>query len=346
MRITIPVALVLSLLTAREAGAQSADAQTLATAQALYDGASKAMDAKDYKSACPSLEEVVRLVPDGFGAKVTLAECYEASGRLASAWTMYTLVDNLATKPNQLHHRSTAHRKAEALKPRLSRLTITVTASTRALSGLEIKRDEVSVGAAQWGVPLPVDKGKHVIVATAKGKQRLEKAVEIDEDGVERSLEISDLADLPIVAAAPIAAAPPPPSPRPEDPKAIARRREVQRTLAFVSGGLGIAALGVGAGFGIQAIVKKNQSNSPADGWPYCHDGDYCQFHSYDPERAGPGQLRQEGLTAAARSTALFVAGGVLLGAGVTLFFTAPRAPTGDVKIAASPRGVEIVGAW
>lgn len=44
---------------------------------------------------------MTRLVPEGLGAKLTLAECYESQGKLASAWTQYTVVESMAARTGQ-----------------------------------------------------------------------------------------------------------------------------------------------------------------------------------------------------------------------------------------------------
>jgi hypothetical protein len=146
----------------------------------LWDQALEAMDKQDYASACPKLEEVARLGPEGLDAKLKLAECYEGSGRLASAWTMYALVEPLAEKANQSDRQKAAHDRAEALKPRLATLTIIVPATVRARPGLEIRCDDRVVEPAQWGVPLPVDRGRHVIVATATVRGEQPEVIEAD----------------------------------------------------------------------------------------------------------------------------------------------------------------------
>src|SRR5262245_58809354 len=74
------------------AAAQQVSPQQRAAAQALFQAARASMDKKDYVTACPKLEEVTRILPDGVGGQFTLAQCYEESGRLASAWRAY-LVD-------------------------------------------------------------------------------------------------------------------------------------------------------------------------------------------------------------------------------------------------------------
>ena len=132
------------------AQAQTVDPQTALAAQALYEQATAEMDAKSYPSACRKLEEVTRLVPEGLGAKLTLGECYEALGKLASAWSQYTFVEAMAPKVGQAERAQRAAERAAALKPRLATMTIDVPGEARAITGLVITRDGVSVGEGQW----------------------------------------------------------------------------------------------------------------------------------------------------------------------------------------------------
>src|SRR5262245_12663625 len=80
---------------------QEEDPQKTLAAQALFTQAAAEMDAKQYESACRKLEEVTRLLPSALGAKLTLAECYEARGKLASAWSQYALVEAMAAKAGE-----------------------------------------------------------------------------------------------------------------------------------------------------------------------------------------------------------------------------------------------------
>lgn len=296
------------------ASAQTADLEKAKTAQALYDQAVTAMGKKDFDSACPKLEEVVRLEPAGIGAKLTLAECYEGMGRLASAWTTWGLAEAAAAQANQGERQKKAHDRAEALKPRLAQLTVTVPDAVRSLKDLSIQRDGVPVGPAQWGVPLPADKGEHTLVATADGKERWQKVITMA-DGAATTVEIGPLAD---------AAAKPPP----KTPDKAPSRAQLYAGIGV--GVAGLAALGVGAAFGAVAIGRKNDSA------PHCPVGNQCDDVGF--------QLRTEGRTDGDVSTALIIAGGVLVAGGVTLVLTAPRAPKVEVSIA--PRGAVIRGAF
>jgi hypothetical protein len=179
---------------ARAAAAQPHDMAKAATAQALYDQAVAALDKKDFAGACPKLEEVVRLEPAGIGAKITLAECYEGAGKLASAAATYELAEAASVEAGQAERKKKAHDRAAALRPRLAHLTLTVPQEISALPGLVIRRDGIRVGAGQWGVALPADQGEHRVAVTATGKEPWEQAVVVA-DGTEVTVSVGSLAD-------------------------------------------------------------------------------------------------------------------------------------------------------
>jgi hypothetical protein len=336
-----------------QARAQSADLQRTAAAQVLYDEGVKAMDAKDYATACPKLEEVVTLVPEGVGAKVSLAQCYEGAGRLASAWTAYIVAEAAAAREGQEARRKLASHRAAALRPKLATITVVVPDSVRSLAGLAIERDGIPVGQAQWGAAIPVDRGAHTVVVTAPSRPRLEKRVAIDADGAVVSVDIAEIIEQAAAEkrspAKPHAAGKVSPKPRQTSAKAETREPErlaptppptpatfwgPQRIAGVAAGGVGLAAIGVGSYFGVRAIQKKNESN---DG--HCRAGDFC-----DPIGI---ELRKDGLTAGTASTALFIAGGVTLAGGVVLFATAPRNPERKaLHVAAVPGGLVLDGRW
>jgi tetratricopeptide (TPR) repeat protein len=137
-------------------------------AQALFDSADELMKRKDYAAACPKLEEVTRLIPDGLGAKLTLAECYEGAGKLASAWSTYSQVESLAARQNQPDRQTLARDRAAQLKPKLAKLVINVPAAVSALPGLAI-----NATASQSGLRNSASSRRrrhHTIEASATGK--------------------------------------------------------------------------------------------------------------------------------------------------------------------------------
>lgn len=298
-----------------------------AAAQALYTEATGAMDRGDYAAACPKLEEVVRLAPEGIGAKLTLASCYEQAGRLATAWSMFTLAEAAAKLAGQDERRKKASARAQALLPKLSRLTIQVSDAARSLPGLQIQRDGVLIDAEQWGSAAPVDKGEHLIQASAPGKQRWGVQVHVESDGTASVVAIPLLPDEPPQKATMTRPPTVPKEPSRTPPKEPSR--PWRKTAGFVVGAAGLASVGIGAFFGGRAIQKKNESDAS-----HCLPGNLCDAEGV--------LLRDEGLTAATASTALFVAGGILVAGGAILVFTAPSVANGSVTVSLSPRSVEL----
>jgi hypothetical protein len=95
-------------------------------------------------------------------------------------------------------------------------------------------------------------------------------------------------------------------------------RLGTQRAVALVAAGSGIAGLAVGGVFGL--LARSDWSNSQRD----CASATNCPHH---------GQAVTEhdaAVTAGTVSTIAFVASGALIAGAAVLFFTAPRAQTGD----------------
>ncbi|WP_437475993.1 hypothetical protein WME75_25355 [Sorangium sp. So ce1014] len=337
-RALAPAALAAVLMVAGPARAQEADRQTAVAAQALYDQATAEMDAGELASACGKLEEVTRLVPDGLGAKMTLAQCYEAWGKLASAWAEFSRVEDLAAKAGQTERSTRAGEKVAELRPRLATLTIDVPEEVRGYPGLAITRDGVPLGQAQWGASVPVDTGEHEIAVTAPGRKPWREAAVVRADGESVSVAIPALGrDEPAALpegprAAPEAPAPPrrPPGARDVPPA----RGRAQRLAGLAVGGAGAVGIGVGAIFGLRALVKLGESN--ADG--HCHDGNVCDEVGYGP--------REQAVRAGNVSTVLFIAGGAALVGGVALFLTAPDSAGPRANIGLGPRGITLEGGF
>ena len=182
------------------------DPERTAAAQALFDRAVALMEQGSFEQACSKLAEVVRLEPRGVGAQLKLAECHEGAGRLASAWTLYVVVESEAARRGQKHRSDWAKQRAAALKPRLSTLTIRVPQTLRGLSGLQIVRDHISVGAAQFGVPVPVDGGSHEVVVTAPGKKQWRTTLTVKTEADAQVVEVPTLANEETAKTAPLRA--------------------------------------------------------------------------------------------------------------------------------------------
>jgi hypothetical protein len=280
----------------------------------------------------------VRLAPQGVGGRLTLAECYEGAGKLASAWTQYTLAQAAAARQKQTAREKKAAQRASALRPKLAELTVTVPEAVRATEGLLVERDGVAIGAAQWDTAIPVDKGAHEVVATAPGKQRWAKTADVAADGEKATVTLEPLIDEPKPEASAEAPPAPPPTPPPKaEPPPRSEGLGTQRIAAVVAGGVGVVAIGVGAFFGIRAMSKQSESEET-----------HCRVEPSTTCDAEGLAIRDDGRTAGTISTVFFVVGAVGAGAGVTLWLTAPKdgQPGTRTALRATPGGLVLAGSY
>lgn len=290
-----------------------------AAAQALFYEARNLMKDGKFALACPKLEESLRL-DYGIGTEFNLADCNEKQGKIATAWSGFLSVAAASKTQNQPQREKVARERAKALEPRLPKLAIEVVGT--ATPGLEVKRDGVVIGSASWGSPVPVDPGSHRITASAPGRQSWEGAVSASEGKLSR-ITVPPLAgavnDQTGVAAAPVPVTNEP-QPRREPaqdqpqatafPEPIVERGSTQRTIGWVVAGAGLAGLGVGAGFGLDSLQKRNRAND------HCN-GDLCD--------ATGVSLRDKAMTSGNVATIVGIAGGAVVLGGLVLVLTAPR---------------------
>jgi hypothetical protein len=297
------IAFASAALFAQDAHAQDRDP---AAAEALFAQARELMNAQRFAEACPKLAESERLDP-GVGTEFHLAVCYEHEGKIASAWAAFRQVASVATASGQQERATAASRRAALLEPRLPRLQIMVPDASRA-SGFEITRDGIGVGAAQWGVALPIDPGAHQVEVTAPGRRAAVATVRVDE-GATTVFEVPVLQPV-ALAAAPVTPAPmsnPAPAPRTEPLSPAATQPSAHDSSSGPGAlviGLGIAGiLGVGAGavLGVLAMSKNKESK------------DHCETDtSCDPKGVA---LRDDAFTLSDGSTVGFIVGGAALAA-------------------------------
>ncbi len=309
---TVGIAFVTAL--ASLATSPLAHADDSAAAQSLFDQAKKEMAAKDYASACPKLEESLRL-QEGIGTLLNLASCYEHAGKLASAWSKYLEVATRARAAGQAARARIGKERADALAPKLSNLVVDVPGATHP-DGLEVRRDGTVVGPAEWGVAIPADAGTHTIEASAPGHKPWSQTVVVADGATTAHVSVGDLAPLPVshVEATPVASAPEP-SPAPPPPDVASEPEHSTKTLkiaAVVAGGLGVVGVGLGTAFGIISLGDHN------DAAKVCPPPGPCMT-------ADQADLWRKAHDAGNVSTIAFIAGGVGLAAGSVMWVVATR---------------------
>lgn len=299
VRGVMALALTLPTLPARAAGPDEA------AAEALFRSGKQLMNERKYPEGCPKLAESFRL-DAATGTQLALALCYEQWGKLASAWSTYTNAADRSKQEGRADRERAARQRAAAIEPKLSKLTINVDPAAAALAGLSVARNGASVGAASFGVPLPVDPEEVTIEASAPDRKPWSTKVLVGPNADQKSVTVPPLEE---AKAGPAALAPAPaPGPAEAEARPAARSKlSPLRLGAYAAGGAGVIALGVGGFFGLRAISKNSESEDEG-----C-EGDRCAT------QAGK-KLRDDAVSAGNVATVATVAGGVLVAAGVTLF--------------------------
>ena len=229
-------------------------------AESLFQEGKRLMSDGKYVEACPKLAESNRLDP-GAGALTALALCHKAEGKWASSWSEFKDVVSLARRDGRKDREQVALASIAELEPKLSRLTIEVDATTLAPQE-EIVLDDVPFARAAYGQSLPADPGAHRVTARAPGRKPWETTTTLAEKKDQKPIvivvKVPALEDAP-VEAAPVVQAPPPAT---MDMSSPARDRSQNRKIiSYAVGGAGVAAIAVGAVFGIRALSKKSDSD-------------------------------------------------------------------------------------
>ncbi len=294
LQIALGSLVLVSCLVAPPLRAEEVDAGNRAAAQALFDEAVRLRDSGNVAQACPKFAESVRLDP-GPGTRFNLADCYERMGRLASAWTHFLEVQAEVERAGQNDRASAVRERVKRLEPRLSRMVIK---PQEPVDGLAIERDGVAVGRAQWSTAVPVDAGVHRIQATAPGFHPWSSEQRVQGEGQLVEVVIPTLTEAPELR-----------QPQPGNGDG-ASSSSPQAPIGWAIGALGVVGIGVGTGFGVAALSKKSDFDAE------CPDPMNCT--------AAGLALRDEGQQAGTISTVGFIAGGVLVAAGLVVVLTAP----------------------
>ncbi|WP_437585719.1 hypothetical protein [Sorangium sp. So ce1000] len=297
-----------------------------AAAVALFDEGRALMAAGKHAEACPKFAESHAIDP-GIGTLFNLSDCYERTGKIATAWIGFRDVAAASLSAGQMERERVARARAAALEPRLSRLQIVVPPEA-AIAGLGLTRDGVAVGRALWGTAVPLDPGEHRIAAAAPGHEPWEVKVTIDKPGVvsvtvpalERATEPGSASG----GASVTAVAPPKVRPLPSGPRSE-QGGSVRKPLGIVGVGLGVVGLGVGTALGFTAKSTFDEAT----------EGGHCDEAGRCVDQTGL-DLRDDAVAKGNIGTVVFIAGAALAVGGAVLWITAPSAPDAG---AASARG-------
>lgn len=278
---------------AAPAFAQSRDA---ATAEALFRQGRRAMEAKDYNEACPRFSESQKLDPAA-GTLMNLATCEEKLGKLASAWQHWKeAIDALPPKDDRIGF---ARSRVEELEKKLPRLQVKLSSGRD--KGAKVFRDEIEIGPAGEGVPLPVDPGPHAITVRMPGHFAKTVTVTV-EVGEQSQVDVHPGALAPVAAAG-------------------AGAKSQPATLGWVLGGVGIAGVATAVVSGLLILNAKKTIDAN------CGPDKACNQKGLDAVSSGKTLL--------VVNTGGWIVGGLGFGLGAYFVLSTPKAQT---TMALAPR--------
>jgi serine/threonine-protein kinase len=281
-------------------------------AEALFDTAMQLQSGKQFADACELFAQSKQLAP-GVGVSLHLADCYERMGRTASAWQEFDAAEKFAHARGDDKRADVAHGRAQALVPKLERLTL---AASPAVSheGWQVTLDGVPLAPDRWNAAMAIDPGDHTAIVKVPGQPERTFRTHLDGGTNAVTLQLDDAA--PLSPASNRAAAPSVQTdtqsawPVHSADPAASSSGDGWRPWAEV-GLVAVAAAGVG--FGSFFMIRRGhfiQEGPPAD-----------------------PVLTNQATTAA---TISFVTSGVALTSAFVLFFTTP-APKGQVGLVVAP---------
>ena len=327
---------VAALLVASEARGEPG-ATEKATAEALFQQGTDLMNEKQYAAACEKFAGSQQLDP-ALGTQLRWADCLDRVGKSASAWATFKEASSMARSRNEPDRQRIADERAADLEKRLSKLEIKLESKNTPV-GFELKLNGVSIPRATWDAAIPVDPGRQKLEASAPGRITWTGSVEVPDGPAMRSIEVPALAIKtdPSPGSSSLSTSAGTSSGR----DAVSSPGSTQRTIGFVTTGLGVVGLGVGAFFGYQAYSQNQDS--------------LAQCRADDPNActADGKALRDDARGTATVSTIALAAGGALTIGGLVLVLTArsePRHARRDLRVTTGlvgrGPGIQLEGTW
>lgn len=305
-----------------------------AAAEALFNEGQKLFNDGAINAACEKLQESYNLDP-AMGALLVLAACHEKQGKTASAWSEFKTLESQAQRAGRKDREEFAHEAVGRLEPKLRKLAVRVKIP---VDGLEVKRNGVPVGKAQWGLPIPVDPGSIKIEAAAPGKKAFAGNIDVQPGPGLTEFEVPALADAPVDKPGPGPG--PDPGPSGEGKGGFGAGRIAGLAMA----GVGLVGAGVGVGFHVAALKADSRQK---DDFATAERNKESLTCDTSPANTTPFRCAadSEGKAKRTNQTTAFVlygVGGALLIGGVVMFLVLPSG--GEKKADARPMILPQVG--
>ena len=307
------------------------------------------------KEAVPYLQESIRLDRQP-KTLLNLGDCEQALGQFAAAQAHFLEARDLARQQGNDTLKNVGEKRLHDVEKRMPKLAIQL--AKDAPAGTVVTRDGVEVGSVSLHTPLPIDIGRHVVIARGGGFER-QFDVTLAESET-KTLEVTPVGGKAIPK--PVAAT----ADKPSSAQNIASKKDAsrapgsafkldfpttdraesgssaQRTFGFVTLGVGAVGLGVGGYFGARMLSKKSDASAMCTPEAPCdpESGEVTKFENTKRDAKDARTYAIIGLGV----------GGAAAVTGVILLLTAPKATTTGWQVAPAigqgSMGAVVAGTW
>lgn len=295
-------------VSARAEGPSAADHEA---AVAEFSAGRTLFEAGDCRGAIPRFVASLKR-EQSVGARFNLAECSAREGRTAEAWNHFKAAEQLAIRKGDTKRVEVAHAAAADLDRKVTKVRLVLPSDVPSLT-LRLDGTEVDV-TDHWllSTGYALEPGTaHTLAAESPGKPAWLRRDVKGDPGVELPAMVVDFG-------------------RPKEAPPQPEKTPPLRTVAYIFGGVGLAALATGGVFAILASSSKSTAESEctdgAGGFTYpglCNPARRAQVD--DTNSSAKGQ--------AAIATIGVLGGAVLVSAAAVMFFVSrgksPAATTG-----------------
>lgn len=322
------LALLLLVAPVPALGADPVDPATRSSARQLGEEGNQLFNRGDYAGALDKYQRAAALV-NVPTLGVRIARCLEKLGRLVEASERYLAVTRmpLPAEARELHEE--AKQQAATERAALLKRIPSVVVTPKGPGDVQVTIDGKPLEKPLYGAKRAIDPGSHRIEAR-RGDEVQTKDVTIAE-GETSKVDFEFGPEPQAAPGEPVPSSGATPAATPSDQPG--ESGSTQRTLGYVSLGVGALGLAVGAGAGLIALGEKSDLESS------CGSDLQCPPASHD-DANGYNRLRTI-------STVGFVVGGIGAAAGITLLLTAPSsgpATGGEVAIRVSGNRLDLLG--
>lgn len=314
-------AVVAALALALLAGPARADepSSTDQLAEDLFQQGRRALEAGDVAKGCKLLEQSLAQ-DDALGTLLNVALCHEKLGKLATASNEFRRVEEraLLASPPETGRAAFARQHIDALRPKVSFLSLVWPPTAPLPRGLEVRIDGQPVPGGIWSEGAPLEPGDHAVTVRAEGATIVTTSVAIGNAPTRTTLLLSRPAE-----------------PKKEPPRPAFDRRSA---IGWAAGGVGAALVVTSAVVGVFALSSAGDASCPAP-CPATVAGE-GGTRVPNPELVAAQSAYDRSSALAAVSTGTFVIGLAGLGAGAWLLF-GPGGTLGPLNVAVGPGGVQ-----